>query len=99
MVLFFSLLIRYFLRKLKKVKKSNGQMLAINEVLSLLDFGFWFFLIHIMLMIKMFYELLKIMIKCHDFMETFDVKHFCCLIKHNFTFGLMLVLFASLDGG
>lgn len=23
---------RYFLRKLKKVKKSNGQMLAINEV-------------------------------------------------------------------
>lgn len=24
--------IRYFLRKLKKVKKSNGQMLAINEV-------------------------------------------------------------------
>jgi hypothetical protein len=24
---------RYFLRKLKKVKKSNGQMLAINEVL------------------------------------------------------------------
>jgi hypothetical protein len=25
---------RYFLRKLKKVKKSNGQMLAINEVLS-----------------------------------------------------------------
>jgi hypothetical protein len=25
-------LIRYFLRKLKKVKKSNGQVLAINEV-------------------------------------------------------------------
>ncbi|CAH1424936.1 unnamed protein product [Lactuca virosa] len=25
----------YFLRKLKKVKKSNGQMLAINEVKSL----------------------------------------------------------------
>ena len=24
--------LRYFLRKLKKVKKSNGQMLAINEV-------------------------------------------------------------------
>lgn len=24
---------RYFLRKLKKVKKSNGQMLAINEVM------------------------------------------------------------------
>jgi len=23
---------RYFLRKLKKVKKSNGQVLAINEV-------------------------------------------------------------------
>jgi hypothetical protein len=23
---------RYFLRKLKKVKKANGQMLAINEV-------------------------------------------------------------------
>ena len=28
----FVILIRYFLRKLKKVKKSNGQMLAINEV-------------------------------------------------------------------
>lgn len=26
---------RYFLRKLKKVKKSNGQILAINEVLGL----------------------------------------------------------------
>lgn len=24
--------VRYFLRKLKKVKKSNGQVLAINEV-------------------------------------------------------------------
>ena len=30
-------IIRYFLRKLKKVKKSNGQMLAINEVLYLFD--------------------------------------------------------------
>lgn len=27
---------RYFLRKLKKVKKSNGQMLAINEVQPIL---------------------------------------------------------------
>jgi hypothetical protein len=27
---------RYFLRKLKKVKKSNGQVLAINEVRLLL---------------------------------------------------------------
>jgi len=35
-------MIRYFLRKLKKVKKSNGQMLAINEVLSLLDVVFFF---------------------------------------------------------
>ena len=26
---------RYFLRKLKKVKKSNGQILAINEVWQL----------------------------------------------------------------
>lgn len=28
---------RYFLRKLKKVKKSNGQVLAINEVYILLS--------------------------------------------------------------
>jgi hypothetical protein len=28
---------RYFLRKLKKVKKSNGQMLAINEVQPILS--------------------------------------------------------------
>jgi Ribosomal proteins 50S-L18Ae/60S-L20/60S-L18A len=27
-----NLLVRYFLRKLKKVKKSNGQILALNEV-------------------------------------------------------------------
>lgn len=31
-MLLFLLFDRYFLRKLKKVKKSNGQVLAINEV-------------------------------------------------------------------
>jgi len=33
---------RYFLRKLKKVKKSNGQMLAINEVQLVHIFGYTF---------------------------------------------------------
>ena len=33
--LMFVFIIRYFLRKLKKVKKSNGQVLAINEVLTI----------------------------------------------------------------
>ena len=38
--------IRYFLRKLKKVKKSNGQVLAINEVywlISIFDLLIFFF--------------------------------------------------------
>jgi hypothetical protein len=35
------LLCRYFLRKLKKVKKSNGQILAFNEVRSS-SHSFWF---------------------------------------------------------
>ena len=32
--------IRYFLRKLKKVKKSNGQVLAINEVIHAWNNGY-----------------------------------------------------------
>ncbi|KAG4135661.1 hypothetical protein ERO13_D08G229750v2 [Gossypium hirsutum] len=29
----------YFLRKLKKVKKSNGQVLAINEVIAIPEYN------------------------------------------------------------
>ncbi|KAK9051324.1 hypothetical protein SSX86_027951 [Deinandra increscens subsp. villosa] len=42
----FDVEIRYFLRKLKKVKKSNGQMLAINEIFeknptTIKNYGIW----------------------------------------------------------
>lgn len=51
---------RYFLRKLKKVKKSNGQILAINEVLfSIVFYKFGYKHFCFLFCLVLFYEYLS----------------------------------------